>query len=473
MRYVTFRRTAFAVLVGLASSVPSNSQPGLVSERPVAPGVVLKQFTLPGPYTLDVLQVQLGTPHIALEAYRPNGLTKTSVQAAANDRDGHRVVAAVNADFFSFATGWPDGNQVVNGEIVHGLASKLLHFTVDAHRHPSFERLTFSGVLLDPGGSSHAIAGVNDTRAAGTLEFYTPYRGTTTKTDSGGTECAVEFLNPPRAGDTLRACITAEGPGNLAIPSGGGVLSAASGETAAFLAAAVHTGDTVRIVLGYTTPAHTVMQSLGGRGRILTDVKSTTDSMNAQEGITVKFTGARHPRTFVGFNADTSTFYMCTVDGRQASSIGMTFAEMASFMLSLGGTQAFNFDGGGSTTMVVRGSIVNSPSDSAGERKVANSLQLVSIAPPGRTASVSAAPDRVDVFSGHTVQFTASALDEYGNPTGVPADAVWEADPALGTISVSGLFTATHGGSSGHVRIRCGAVTDSAAVTVVNGSGGR
>jgi exopolysaccharide biosynthesis protein len=36
-----------------------------------------------------------------------------------------------------------------------------------------------------------------------------------------------------------------------------------------------------------------------------------------------------------------------------------------------------NFDGGGSTTMVVNGSVVNVPSDSAGERAVGNALLLV------------------------------------------------------------------------------------------------
>ena len=49
---------------------------------------------------------------------------------------------------------------------------------------------------------------------------------------------------------------------------------------------------------------------------------------------------------------------------------GMTLNEFADFMLSLEAYQALNFDGGGSTTMVVNGKVVNSPSDSDGERKV-------------------------------------------------------------------------------------------------------
>jgi exopolysaccharide biosynthesis protein len=122
---------------------------------------------------------------------------------------------------------------------------------------------------------------------------------------------------------------------------------------------------------------------LAGRGRFLMGGRQVIDSMSALEGITPKFTAVRHPRTCVGLNADTSTVYLCTVDGRQASSIGMTFAEMADFMISIGATEAFNLDGGGSTTMVVRGAIVNSPSDATGERSVANALHVISTAPEG------------------------------------------------------------------------------------------
>lgn len=57
----------------------------------------------------------------------------------------------------------------------------------------------------------------------------------------------------------------------------------------------------------------------------------------------------------------------------------MTFSEMADFLLSIGAWNALNFDGGGSTTMVVGGRVVNSPSDKSGERPVANVLAVVKI----------------------------------------------------------------------------------------------
>jgi exopolysaccharide biosynthesis protein len=46
-------------------------------------------------------------------------------------------------------------------------------------------------------------------------------------------------------------------------------------------------------------------------------------------------------------------------------------------MRALGAWQALNFDGGGSTTMVIGGAVVNVPSDSTGERAVGDALLVV------------------------------------------------------------------------------------------------
>jgi hypothetical protein len=54
----------------------------------------------------------------------------------------------------------------------------------------------------------------------------------------------------------------------------------------------------------------------------------------------------------------------------------MTFDEMANFRLSIKVSDAYNLDGGGSTTMVVKGKVVNYLS--GGEHSVATTLQVVS-----------------------------------------------------------------------------------------------
>jgi exopolysaccharide biosynthesis protein len=73
---------------------------------------------------------------------------------------------------------------------------------------------------------------------------------------------------------------------------------------------------------------------------------------------------------------------LATVDGRRTGgSGGFTLYEAADFMRSLGAVQALNLDGGGSTTMALRGTLANNPSDAAGERPVGDTVQVI----PART----------------------------------------------------------------------------------------
>ena len=466
-RYSPFPLTLTLALT-LTFPARLSAQPGLVSTRTVAPGVVHSEYGLPGPNALDVLAVSLNNPFISMESYKPDGLTKTTLQSAANDREGHRVIGAVNADFFSFETGWPTGNQVVNGVWAQGVSAVRSHLAIDTSGRPFIERLTFSGRMWAKDGSAFKVSSVNTNRTAGALVAYTGFRGPTTETDATGIECALTFLSPTIvAGDTLLAVVTTKvAGGDGPIPSSGCVLSASSGAPATFISTSVQVGDTIRLLLGLTPPLRSITQVLGGAGRILLGGRNVTDSMSTFENIGPSFTAVRHPRTFVGFNKDTTTMYLCTVDGRQASSIGMTFAEMSNFLLSIGAWDAFNFDGGGSTTMVVRGTIVNSPSDPAGERSVANSLQVISTAPLGSLHHLDVTPKRVELFQGASQQFSASGFDEYYNPISLPSGTIWEADSRIGTISSTGNFTARLANDSGWVHVRWNAIADSAFVVV-------
>ncbi len=96
----------------------------------------------------------------------------------------------------------------------------------------------------------------------------------------------------------------------------------------------------------------------------------------------VKFNLSRHPRTAIGITDDYH-FIMLTADGRHAEAAGMTMWELQEYMAKLGCKNALNFDGGGSTTMVIKGktpnNVVNYPSDNKkydheGERKVSNAI---------------------------------------------------------------------------------------------------
>jgi exopolysaccharide biosynthesis protein len=70
---------------------------------------------------------------------------------------------------------------------------------------------------------------------------------------------------------------------------------------------------------------------------------------------------------------------LVTADGRYTASLGLSLKEEANVARSLGMVQAINLDGGGSTTAVAGGTVVNSPSGGA-ERPVGGALLVL----PGR-----------------------------------------------------------------------------------------
>jgi hypothetical protein len=92
----------------------------------------------------------------------------------------------------------------------------------------------------------------------------------------------------------------------------------------------------------------------------------------------------KHPRTSSGLSADGKTLIIIVVDGRQTGfSEGVTLPEMEEYLIEFGAYNGVNHDGGGSSTMVFEGidgnpTIINYPSDAAGERIVSNHLGIFS-----------------------------------------------------------------------------------------------
>ncbi|MDR2784840.1 MAG: phosphodiester glycosidase family protein, partial [Treponema sp.] len=62
----------------------------------------------------------------------------------------------------------------------------------------------------------------------------------------------------------------------------------------------------------------------------------------------------RHPRSAAGLSPDGNTLYLLAVDGRRPASIGVTEAELALILKQIGAYDGLNFDGGGSTALVLR-----------------------------------------------------------------------------------------------------------------------
>jgi hypothetical protein len=104
-------------------------------------------------------------------------------------------------------------------------------------------------------------------------------------------------------------------------------------------------------------------KAIGGGPMLLLNgakvVTATEEVFDAASGVSP---GSGAPRTAIARLKD-DRVALIVVDGRSSVSRGVSLNELADILLSLGAVDAMNLDGGGSTTMVVNGVLVNAPSD--------------------------------------------------------------------------------------------------------------
>lgn len=85
-----------------------------------------------------------------------------------------------------------------------------------------------------------------------------------------------------------------------------------------------------------------------------------------------------NPRTAIGFTENGDIVFVVS-DGRTEESEGLSLYQLAEFMESIGIVNAYNLDGGGSSTMVYEGKLVNNPTTSGRsvkERSVSDILYI-------------------------------------------------------------------------------------------------
>ena len=175
-------------------------------------------------------------------------------------------------------------------------------------------------------------------------------------------------------------------------------------------------------------------------GWLVKDGKMTSTSGNR--------TDSDASRSMVGVKAD-GTLIFCLVDGRNgAVSSGLSSYEMSEMMLALGCVNAFNCDGGGSSTFISKraGESVTTmrsvPSDGS-ERATINSVILVSTA--GATGIFDKAQIESDydyIAPGACMAFDAAGLDTKKYPMDIPAEVTYQVkEEGMGTIA-NGVYTA-------------------------------
>lgn len=115
--------------------------------------------------------------------------------------------------------------------------------------------------------------------------------------------------------------------------------------------------------------------SLVKAGNLITDFTNTVIDINSSSWAAKRPIEGENPRTGVGI-LEPNHFVFIVVDGRSPGySRGATLAELAKMFYELGCNEAYNLDGGGSSTMYFNGKIINKPSLGS-ERSISDILYI-------------------------------------------------------------------------------------------------
>jgi hypothetical protein len=381
---VALRRLAWlAGVVALFVQGLASQTSWLGAPETIAPGV--EYFTTTdrslvepaGPVAVFLLKLDPGRVRLTSTLAKDEVMGAETVDGIAAR---HHALAAINGGFFNTRNGEPVSVLKVAGELVSDnpavKGAVLIRSPPRGKTELAFDQISVRMSLKFKTGKlewSMPIEGVDTTRARGKLMLYTPAYHADTDTAADGTEWVLD-------GKPLRVIEIRRDAGHTPIPRLGAVLSFGGLDLPEVLAA---------LVPGVQVTFETAWKSLNGlsakqfdqadhivngAGLLRLHGKVPGNWESGESLSPANFIDMRHPRTLIGVDAR-GFIWMAAIDGRQPDhSVGMAFSDLERLCDRLGLTDALNLDGGGSTTMVVNGRIVNKPSDATGPRPISDAI---------------------------------------------------------------------------------------------------
>jgi hypothetical protein len=362
-----------------------------------------------GPWHLDVLTIDPRTFTGRLAGdYGPDFVNRETTSSLAQAAG---ATAAINAGFFVLdpaagAPGDPAGVGVYQGrlesETTNGRPALLVH---DDTAKGTIVRLWWHGSVQGAHGDSVPLSGLNRvpglirncgepgdvplarpqqdvtcTKSAEVVAFDGAYGATT---PSGpGAEVVLDAAGKILAVNDSRG---------TAVPSGGSTVQAI-GSAAARLTkladrsrslsidSALYRANGNRLRLRADESIFNGAPVLVRNGKVAATPNRDGAVHPGQPSFYYGWAHKRNPRTFAGIDRK-GRLVLVTADGRSTDSLGLSISEEAAVARALGLRSAMNLDGGGSTTMVVGGSVINAPSDATGERPIGDALEILPASP--------------------------------------------------------------------------------------------
>ena len=348
-----------------------------------------------GPWMIHILEIERKAANLLLTTLangQVNGKEKVSSMAARSN-----AIAAINGGYFvtKRSDGTPGdlaGISIINGELLSESINQRSGFIL-SERKADVSVLSTQVQIKSSDGSQREVDGMNRVsgliRSCGSLTNPLPTHDVTCRSDSELILYKPIFDTVTPVGNGVEVVLNEQGEvimqddfqGHI-IPRNGSVLSG-TGEAAAWLRTHAAVGmkllTNTHVQSDQQTLSLTPETSVVNGGPLLLKnnqffIDAEREGFKWSHDFFYRFGINRNPRTLAGSKPD-GTILLVAVDGRNPQiSVGLSFHESSLLMKALGAKDALNLDGGGSTTMVINGNIVNHPSDSAGERPVGDAI---------------------------------------------------------------------------------------------------
>ena len=369
----------------------------------VSPGVKYRRFrkAKSDAYLLKVNPRTRATIDVALGHDRLPGRERVKGMAKR-----HGAVAGINGDFGMPPAGQPSHTFAKDGDLKQMSYAVAWNFAISRDEQRTFVDRPFETITAVETDTwridrwTFGTPAFNDitgfTPAAGNLASPPPNACAARLTPTAGPRWAPDMM-----GVETPYAVSATGcSGSPMGVNGGIVLAARPGSDGALLLQSLAIGESVELT--WSVGWEQVVDTVGGTPLLVSEGKKVAKKCN--QSICRK-----HPRTAIGVTGN-GRILMLVVDGRTKRSKGVTTVKLAQIMRSLGAVFALNLDGGGSSTMVVRGKVMNRPSDGK-PRRVSSSVLVLD--GPDADEAIGAAQPRMaaPLVGGPTADDIAALLD--------------------------------------------------------------
>lgn len=420
------------------------------ASEPVTKGVYYEfnhRLTVDGWQDIHVLTVDLTATNVRLapiESTEEYGKKDTVL----NMVNSNGALAGVNADFFGMKGNYSASfgpvvkdNKVISAGTDRNIGkNEYSTFFLDTQGNPFIDFFRIQANFLAGDVGDIELASINKiTEMIYPIYFDRNAASSTADLDKRFPELVKYVIENDVITKISQKGETVEVPEN-------GYLIILSGKYADDVAPYFAVGQKASLKINASLDLSTIHTAVSGVGKILENGQLPQDP-----GLIIK---GRQPRTALGISQDKSKLILMVVDGR-THSIGATHEEMAALMTEYGAYDAMHFDGGGSSTMVVKTADENTPEvkntvSDGGQRKVMNGLGVFSTAEQGPVTKLVIRPIETKAFLGSSIGFELFGYDEFYHKIPINANEI-----QMTSTDVNGIFQGTSfiPGSEGKITV--------------------